>query len=77
MTGKTYIPHTRARVHAHDGFTSEASLSVTPVTALRTIARDVSRLRPDWRDPERYFEHREEIVRDLRRLARTLEQSRV
>lgn len=77
MTGKTYFPHTHARAHTHDGFTSEASLSVTPVTALRTIARDVSRLRPDWRDPERYFEHREEIVRDLRRLARTLEQSRV
>lgn len=50
---------------------------MTPAHTARTIARDVSRLRPDWRDPERYFEHREEIVRDLRRLARTLEQSRV
>ena len=33
------------------------------------IARRVSRLRPDWRNPERYFEERHEIEIELRRLA--------
>lgn len=44
-----------------------------PARTARDIARELSRLRPDWRDPETYFANREEIVRDLRRLARTLE----
>jgi len=39
----------------------------------RQLARDVSRLRPDWRDPESYFENRHEIERGLQRLARQLE----
>ena len=41
----------------------------------RSIARDVARLRPDWRDPETYFANRSEIEHALRRLARQLEQS--
>ena len=39
----------------------------------RAIARDVRRLRPDWRIPERYFENRDEIENRLRRLARELD----
>lgn len=46
---------------------------MTPAHTARTIARDVSRLRPDWRDPERYFETREEISHAVHRLALQLE----
>lgn len=42
--------------------------------ALRDIARDVRRLRPDWRHPDRYFEQRDELENRLRRLARELEE---
>ncbi|WP_170005025.1 hypothetical protein [Pseudopontixanthobacter vadosimaris] len=41
----------------------------------RMIARDVSRLSPDWRNPEHYFENRSEIEHALRRLATELERS--
>ncbi len=69
--------HTHARMRACDGFTSEVSLPVPGVpVALRQLARELSRLRPDWRDPERYFENRSELEHALRRLARQLEQSR-
>lgn len=44
---------------------------MSPATTARTIAR----LRPDWRDPERYFETRDELRRDLLRLARQLERA--
>lgn len=40
---------------------------------VRAIASELSRLRPDWRNPERYFEHRSDIEQALRRLARQLE----
>ncbi|MEP7222649.1 MAG: hypothetical protein ABI673_08285 [Novosphingobium sp.] len=46
---------------------------MTPARTARDIARDLSRLRPDWRDPERYFENRSELEHALRRLARKLE----
>ena len=46
---------------------------MTPARAIRTIARDVARLRPDWRDPESYFANRSEIEHALLRLARQLE----
>lgn len=49
---------------------------MTPACTARQLAREVSRLRPDWRDPEAYFENRSEIERALRRLARQLEESR-
>lgn len=49
---------------------------MTPASTARQLARDLSRLRPDWRDPERYFENRSELEHALRRLARQLEQSR-
>jgi hypothetical protein len=47
------------------------------MTAARTalqLARDLSRLSPDWRCPENYFERRSEIEQALRRLARRLEE---
>lgn len=40
------------------------------------MAERVGRLRPDWRNPERYFEDRSEIERELRRLAREIEDHR-
>lgn len=46
---------------------------MTPARTCRSIARSVSRLHPDWRHPERYFENRHEIEHALRRLARQLE----
>ncbi|EPR08452.1 hypothetical protein ACFOOJ_04575 [Sphingobium xenophagum] len=49
---------------------------MTAARTARLIARELSRLRPDWRDPERYFENRQEIEHALRRLARTLEETR-
>lgn len=45
----------------------------SPAALVRAIARDVRRLRPDWRMPERYFENRDEIENRLRRLARELD----
>jgi hypothetical protein len=39
------------------------------------LAREVGRLSPDWRDPERYFEERSEIEHKLKRLARDLERT--
>lgn len=50
---------------------------MTAARAARVIARDLSRLRPDWRNPERFFENRSEIEHALRRLARQLEETRV
>ena len=44
-----------------------------PANQLRDTARRLSRLSPDWQNPERYFENRHEIERDLRRLAKALE----
>lgn len=49
---------------------------MTPASTARTIARDLSRLTPDWRDPERYFANRDELAHALRRLARRLETTR-
>jgi len=46
---------------------------VTAAHQARRLARDIGRLSPDWRNPERYFETRSEIERDLRRLASHLE----
>lgn len=49
---------------------------MSPASAARQLARDVPRLRPDWRDPESYFAHRSEIEHALHRLARVLETGR-
>lgn len=36
---------------------------------LRTLSRRIGRLRPNWRDPEAFFEERSEIERELRSVA--------
>ena len=36
----------------------------------RSLAHEVGRLRPDWRNPERYFERRDELRRELLTLAK-------
>jgi hypothetical protein len=43
--------------------------AVTTATRLADLSKQVGRLRPDWRNPERYFEERSEIERALRTLA--------
>ena len=40
---------------------------------IRALAHRLGRLSPDWRDPARYFERRDEIERELRRIARMIE----
>ncbi len=47
-----------------------------PAHTARNLARDVGRLSPDWRDPERYFEERSEIEHKLKRLARDMREAR-
>lgn len=46
---------------------------MTAAAQVRDAARRIGRLSPDWRNPERYFENRSEIERELRRLAKALE----
>lgn len=46
-----------------------------PAPRILDAARRLSRLSPDWRNPERYFETRSEIERDLRRLAREMREA--
>lgn len=46
---------------------------MSPAPRLRAAAEQLRHLRPDWSNPERYFENRHEIERELRRLARQLE----
>ena len=46
---------------------------MSPAVQLREAARRIGRLSPDWRNPERYFENRSEIERELHRLAKALE----
>ena len=41
---------------------------------MRALAREVGKLHPDWRNPERYFERRDELERELRQLANAVEQ---
>jgi hypothetical protein len=45
-----------------------------PAPRLTDLARPLGQLRPDWANPERYFENRNEIERELRRLAKHLDQ---
>lgn len=48
---------------------------MTAVPRLQALARRVDRLRPDWRNPERYFEDRSDIARELHRLAKHMEET--
>jgi hypothetical protein len=44
---------------------------------LQALAAAVARLRPDWRDAERFYEARSEIIAALRALARSPQLTRV
>lgn len=46
-----------------------------PASTVRQLARDIGRLTPDWRNPERYFPNRSEIEAQLKRLAHDLERA--
>jgi hypothetical protein len=37
---------------------------------LYQIARQVGRIRPDWQNPERFFEERSDLETELRKIAR-------
>lgn len=41
---------------------------------VRALAKEVGRLHPDWGNPERYFERRDELRRALHQLANAMEQ---
>jgi hypothetical protein len=47
--------------------------SAVTTGALHDLARRLARLRPDWRDPERFFMARAELATELARHARALE----
>lgn len=42
----------------------------SPAERLHRLSRQVGRLRPNWLDPEAFFEERSEIERELQRMAR-------
>ncbi|AHE57417.1 hypothetical protein [Sphingomonas sanxanigenens] len=45
-----------------------------PPHRIREIADRLRRLRPDWSNPERYFENRSDLEHDLRRLAKEIDE---
>ncbi|AHE55898.1 hypothetical protein [Sphingomonas sanxanigenens] len=45
-----------------------------PPDRIREIADRLGRLRPDWRNPERFFENRSDLEHDLRRLAKEIDE---
>ncbi|MBV2148530.1 MULTISPECIES: hypothetical protein [Sphingobium] len=49
---------------------------VSPSSRLRSLAREVGRLHPDWQNPERYFERRDELRREIAALATDMEAGR-
>ena len=44
-----------------------------PAESARRLAEMAERMRPDWRDPERWHEAKSELIAACRRLARALE----
>lgn len=46
---------------------------MNPAPRLRGLADRLARLRPDWNNPEKFFENRQEIEHAMRRLAKHLE----
>ena len=43
---------------------------------LAQLAHDIGRLRPDWQNPERFFERREALRREARSIAIQIENPR-
>lgn len=51
-------------------------MRLSTASRLRSLAREVGRLHPDWQHPERYFERRDELRREIAALATAVEASR-
>ena len=49
--------------------------ATAPDSAVRDIARRFARLAPDWSDPRRYYQRRDDLVDELEQLADLLAQS--
>ena len=49
---------------------SHLSPAASTAERIFALSRRIGRLSPSWRDPERYFEERDEIERALQRIAR-------
>lgn len=47
-------------------------MGISTASRLRSLAREVGRLHPDWQNPERYFERRDELEKALRLIANDL-----
>lgn len=47
-------------------------MRLSTASRLRSLAREVGRLHPDWQNPERYFERRDELEKALRLIANDL-----
>ena len=45
----------------------------SPADAARRVVEMAERLRPDWQQPERFFEAKSSLIAACRRLARALE----
>lgn len=48
---------------------------MTEPDTLSLLASRVARLSPDWRDPERFHMDKDDIAKQLRRVARDLERN--
>ena len=48
----------------------------SPAERLAILAREISRLAPDWQRPERYYEARSELAEEARKLADALDRAR-
>lgn len=66
------IAHTRAHVYGDNRKTLHQPSTLHPAAELDALARQVARLSPSHRDPERFHIDRSEIVRALRLIARRL-----
>lgn len=49
--------------------------AVTVAARLLAVSDRLARLRPDWGNPERFFEERGELQAELRRVAREMERN--
>jgi hypothetical protein len=47
----------------------------SPADAARRVVEMAERLRPDWQQPERFFEAKSSLIAACRRLAATLERN--
>lgn len=64
--------HTRAHVWSGKRMDGHPCPPSPPSSTLEVLAERVARLSPSHRDPERFHMDKAELVRELRRLARSL-----